>query len=147
MAFSELFFLNIEFSEIIISSIDIIINIYSYNIISITLLIYIYRYKEVWGMEVGKRISFFRQQQGLTINKLANLAGISQSYLRDIELGNKQPTVEYLSYICDALNISLSDFFDDSVQKKISEDPLIKAIFRLNERQKEALLAFLNTLK
>ena len=35
----------------------------------------------------------------------------------------------------------------DSVQKKISEDPLIKTIFRLNERQKEALLAFLNTLK
>ena len=98
-------------------------------------------------MDVGSRISFFRQQQGLTINKLANLAGISQSYLRDIELGNKQPTVEYLSYICDALNISLADFFDDSLQKKISEDPLTKAIYELNENQKNALLEFLKTMK
>ena len=98
-------------------------------------------------MEIGKRITFFRQQQGLTINKLANMAGISQSYLRDIELGNKQPTVEYLSYICGALHITLSDFFDDSIQEKISEDPLIKAILRLNENQRNALLTFLNTLK
>lgn len=98
-------------------------------------------------MEVGKRITFYRQQQGLTTNKLANLSGLSQSYLRDIELGKKNPTVESLSYICDALNISLSDFFDDSVQEKISEDPLIKTILKLNKNQRNALLTFLNTLE
>lgn len=38
------------------------------------------------------------------------MAGISQSYLRDVELGNKNPTVEVLSYLCDALGISLLDF-------------------------------------
>ena len=46
--------------------------------------------------DVGARIKELRIKSGLTVNGLANKAGISQSYLRDIELGNKQPTVEYL---------------------------------------------------
>lgn len=41
------------------------------------------------------------------------LSGISQSYLRDIELGNKNPTVEILSIICSALEITLQDFFHE----------------------------------
>ena len=38
-------------------------------------------------MNVADRIKYFRQKNGITVNKLANMAGISQSYLRDIELG------------------------------------------------------------
>ena len=60
--------------------------------------------------DVSERIKYFRTKKGLTVNALANRAGISQSYLRDIELGNKKPTVEYLEYICEALNISLVTF-------------------------------------
>ena len=55
-------------------------------------------------MNVGKRITFFRTAKNYSVNKLATLSGISQSYLRDIELGNKNPTIEILSYICEALN-------------------------------------------
>ena len=61
-------------------------------------------------MNVGKRITFFRTAKNYSVNKLATLSGISQSYLRDIELGNKNPTIEILSYICEALNISLREF-------------------------------------
>jgi len=61
-------------------------------------------------MDVGKRIVELRQQRKLTTNKLANLSGTSQSYLREVELGNKNPTVELLSYICQGLPISLHDF-------------------------------------
>ena len=53
---------------------------------------------------------FFRHRKNYSVNKLATLSGISQSYLRDIELGNKNPTIEILSYICEALNISLREF-------------------------------------
>lgn len=91
-------------------------------------------------MDVGIRISQLRKEKNLTVNKLANLAGISQSYLRDIELGNKQPTVEYLSYICDALGITLEYFFAKE------SDPLSEAILKLSPSQRDALLVFLKTL-
>jgi len=97
-------------------------------------------------MEIGKRITYFRTAKHYTVNKLATLAGISQSYLRDIELGNKNPTVEIVSYICDALGISLSEFFDDETQTILQGDPLITKIYELNAEQRAALLAFLNTL-
>ena len=56
------------------------------------------------------RIKELREAKGYTINKLASQAGISQIFLRDIELGNKKPTVDTLDAICWALDISLSDF-------------------------------------
>ena len=50
-------------------------------------------------IEVGKRITELRTRKGITVNKLAYMAGISQNYLRLIELGKTQPTIEYLQYI------------------------------------------------
>lgn len=95
---------------------------------------------------VGERINYFRSLKHISVNKLANMAGISQSYLRDIELGNKNPTIEILSLLCRALEISLSDFFNDEQSTKIFEDPLVERIYQLNGEQKEALLAFLETI-
>lgn len=65
-------------------------------------------------MDVGKRIIELREKKKISTNKLANISGISQSYLRDIESNKKNPTVETLSYICYGLDISLQDFFNES---------------------------------
>ena len=60
-------------------------------------------------MQVGQRIHELRKHKNYTLNKLANLSGVSQSYLRDIEFGNKNPTIAFLSIICQTLDISLKD--------------------------------------
>lgn len=97
-------------------------------------------------MDVGKRITCLRTAKNYSVNKLANLSGISQSYLRDIELGNKNPTVEILSIICNTLEISLRDFFDKNEFNSISEDPLLYKIYQLNSAQRTALMNFLDTM-
>lgn len=97
-------------------------------------------------MDIGERIIFLRTTKQYSVNKLANLAGISQSYLRDIELGNKNPTVEILSYICDALDLSLSDFFNDKKFDSIASDPLTEKLYRLTPKQKSALMDFLDSM-
>lgn len=93
-------------------------------------------------MDVGARIKYLREKKKITVNKLANLSGISQSYLRDIELGNKQPTIEYLEYICYGLGITLKEFFHADNSDSTIED----AAARLNEKQKALLIEFLNSL-
>lgn len=95
-------------------------------------------------MNVGERIKYFREQKSITVNKLANLAGVSQSYLREIELGKKQPTVEYLEYICWALNISLKEFFsvDDSSVHPI----LATALSKMDTEEQLKLADFLNSM-
>ena len=93
-------------------------------------------------MDVGARIRYFREQRGISVNKLANLSGVSQSYLRDIELGNTQPTVEYLEYICYGLGVSLKSFFDTDA----GLDPLDAAVAKLDGKQKKLLTEFLQSL-
>ena len=97
-------------------------------------------------MDISARIKFFREQKGYTVNRLANIAGISQSYLRSVELGQKNPTVETLSEICWALDISLKDFFDDDTLASLQKDELLREIYRLTPKQRQNLANFLKSL-
>ncbi len=96
---------------------------------------------------IGKRITFFREKKKMTVNKLATEAGLSQSHLRDIELENKIPSVETLYYICSALGLSLKEFFDDNTESLLVDNPIIEKIYHMNKKQRDALLAFLNTIE
>lgn len=96
---------------------------------------------------VGKRVSELRKRKNMSVNKLANLSGISQSYLRDIELGNKNPTVEIVYLICTTLGITLRDFFNDCEGTDFINDPLIERIYKLESNQRECLLAFLKSME
>ena len=91
--------------------------------------------------EVGERVTALREEKKLTKNALANLAGISPTYINDIEAGRKCPTVEYLGYLCDALGVTLRDFFSvDDKNDRLSIDSL-------TARQKAAFENFLRELK
>lgn len=95
-------------------------------------------------MDIGNRLTQLRKEKGLTTNKLANMAGVSQSHLREIELGKRNPTVEILSYFCDALDISLSNFFKED-NADISP-VLLTAIEKLNIEQQKSLSEFIETM-
>lgn len=53
-------------------------------------------------MDVGKRIAQLREARGWTTNRLANMCGLSQSFLRAVELGEKGISVENLQVVCAA---------------------------------------------
>ena len=93
-------------------------------------------------MDISKRLISLRQQCGLTQNGLAERAGVSQSHLRRVELGQADITVSHLELLCDAMSISLKEFFDDAA----NEDEIAVAFSRLSPKQKKLLLAFLESL-
>lgn len=96
-------------------------------------------------MNVGERIKYFREKKNITVNKLANLSGISQSYLREIELGTKQPTVEYLEYICFGLKISLQEFFSENNEE--INPFLMSALRKLNNDEQQKLAELIDIMK
>lgn len=93
-------------------------------------------------MEVSKRLSALRTLCGLTQNRLAELAGVSQSHLRRVELGEADITVSHLQLLCDAMGITLREFFDDEP----NVDEIDLAVSKLSPKQKKLLLAFLDSL-
>lgn len=99
-------------------------------------------------INIGKRIAYFRTSRGFSVNYLANQAGISQSYLREIEMGHyDNPSVDVLDAICGSLGISLSEFFDDQKDVRNSNDSLIEEIKYMNPEQREQLRQFLHIIR
>ncbi len=93
-------------------------------------------------MEVGKRIEELREKRGYSQNRLAEWAGVSQTHLRRVELGEADITVGHLRLICDALGISLKDFFSESDET----DEITAAVSALSVKQRKLLSEFLKSL-
>ena len=62
-------------------------------------------------MDIGKRLIALRECCGFTQNGLAERAGVSQTHLRRVELGQADITVGHLQLLCDAMSISMQEFF------------------------------------
>lgn len=96
--------------------------------------------------EVGKRIKQLREQKNLKKNTLANLAGVSPTYIDKLENGERCPTVEYLGYICFGLGITLAEFFRESDEQKELNATVQNLTARLSPKQQIMLLDFLKTI-
>ena len=93
-------------------------------------------------MDVGERIRLLREKAGFSQNELAGRAGVSQTHLRRVELGQSGITIDHLQMVCDALGISLKEFFDFATE----QDEFSEATANLSPKQKQLLLAFLKSL-
>jgi transcriptional regulator with XRE-family HTH domain len=93
-------------------------------------------------MDVGMRLAALRKKCGYTQNGLAERAGVSQTHLRRVERGEADITVGHLQLLCDAMNISLKDFFEEASDI----DEITTAISKLSLKQKKLLAAFLESL-
>lgn len=91
--------------------------------------------------EVGLRIGFYRQKRNMTQYALAYKAGVSPTYIYQLERGTKSPTVEYLGYICQALDLTLEEFF-----KPIDDVKTADFIDGLTTEQRKLLNEFFTSL-
>ena len=66
---------------------------------------------------IGCAIEIFRKDRRMTKSALAEFAWLERRYLREIEQGEKKPTVNAVYSICDALGISPLEFF-----RKVEEE-------------------------
>ena len=68
------------------------------------------------GEACRERIIALCNERGMTLNKLAIISGITQSTLNNIISGrNKSTTVSTIKKICDGLEISVLEFFEDGI--------------------------------
>ena len=93
-------------------------------------------------MDVSKRLISLREKCGLTQNGLAERAGVSQTHLRRVELGQADITVGHLQLLCDAMGISIQEFFSEET----NADEISAAFSKLSPKQKTLLVTFLESL-
>ena len=94
-------------------------------------------------MDISKRLITLREQCSYTQNGLAERAGVSQTHLRRVELGQADITVGHLQLLCDAMGITLQEFFNTEERH---DDELSIALSKLTPKQKKLLIAFIESL-
>lgn len=62
-------------------------------------------------MDIVKKIDKLRKEKGWSINKLAVEAMLTQSTVSNMFKSGAEPKISTLKCICDALGVTLSDFF------------------------------------
>ncbi len=68
------------------------------------------------GEAVKLRVLNICEEKHITVNKLATLSGLTQSTLNNIVSGrNNSATISTIKKICDGVNITIQDFFNDDL--------------------------------
>lgn len=70
---------------------------------------------------LGKRIRGLREARNLTQEKLSSLAGFTQKYLGEVERGTGNITIELLTKLAGALDVSLSAILETDHEQSLEE--------------------------
>lgn len=97
---------------------------------------------------VGKRVRAERLSANLTMEALAERAGISPGFIAHIERGQKFPTIRTIERIAQALNLDISELISEpTLPEKLN--PAITKILRLlkekSARQQNLILELVKT--
>ncbi len=88
--------------------------------------------------EVLERVLSLTKQKGWSLYKLALEAGITQSTITNMFSRKTYPSIKTLMQICDALGISLSEFFNLN-DEELNEELLSKYNLLSSSQQKSVL--------
>ncbi len=75
------------------------------------------------GEAVRLRILELCAKQGISVNKLCNISGVTQSTVNNIMSGrNNSTTVSTIKKLCDGLEITVTEFFEADVFNNLEQE-------------------------
>ena len=75
------------------------------------------------GTAVKERILKLCTINNISLNKLGTISGVTQSTLNNIVSGrNNSATISTIKKICDGLEISIQEFFDDPLFENLEQE-------------------------
>ena len=98
--------------------------------------------------KIGDRIRQYRSIRGITQEELAYMIGSSSAYICNVELGKKKPSLQMLSEIADAMNLTVNDFLYDRKPSDTDSITDILALFNQEKQQRiiRHLTEFIQTI-
>ncbi len=100
-------------------------------------------------MNISKKLKDIRKTKGISVYKLSQLSGVSETHIRDLERGDRNPSIDTLYKLSVPLGISLSELLNETGDVSYlneKEKTLINCFRCLTGDKADALLAFLKTL-
>ena len=94
------------------------------------------------NLRLGRRIRALRTEQGMTQERLANMAMLSGKFLGEVERGASTISIDRLTKVAEVLGVELKDFLENEHERSRTE--LIQEIIRLapNLNDKDAKIVY-----
>lgn len=89
---------------------------------------------------VAKRVSSLRVTKGISARVMSLSLGMSENYVNSVENGKLSPSLEVLEYICEYLDISIKDFFNDDKTAPTMQNELLELTTGLQNTQMQSLI-------
>lgn len=96
---------------------------------------------------IAERITKLRLQKDISARNMSLSIGLGEGYISHIENRKNMPSIQVLYYICDYLDISIKEFFDDETEEPVLISRIVKEIKKLDVKSLEQLLGFIKTVK
>ena len=75
------------------------------------------------GEAVKERILELCQERNISVNKLSNMSGVTQSTVNNIISGrNNSTTISTIKKLCDGLEITVEDFFHSELFRNLEQE-------------------------
>ncbi len=100
-------------------------------------------------MDIAERLKTARKAKDLSVYKLSQLTGVSETHIRDLERGDRNPSFDTLNRLVKPLGLSLADMFKESEDVSYlsnDEKELVECYRMLSDDKADKLLQFLKTL-
>ena len=100
-------------------------------------------------MDISKRLKNLRTAKKVSVYRLSQLSGVSETHIRDLERGDRNPSIDTISKLATAMGLSLPELLnetDNANYLNFKEQTLVECFRNLSDDKADALLAFLKTL-
>lgn len=65
-------------------------------------------------MDISKRLKEIRKAKEISVYKLSQLSGVSETHIRDLERGDRNPSLDTISKIAVAMGLSLPELLNET---------------------------------
>lgn len=100
-------------------------------------------------MDIASRLKKIRTAKGYSVYKLSQLSGVSETHIRDLERGERNPSLDTIDRIAKTFGMSLSELLNEDITVSYltdKEKEILDCYRMLPENSSDALLTFLKTL-
>jgi transcriptional regulator with XRE-family HTH domain len=100
-------------------------------------------------MDIAERLKKAQIAKNFSVYKLSQISGVSETHIRDLKRGDRNPSFDTLSRSVKPLGLTLAEMFRDSEVVSYlnsNERELVECYRMLSDERAEKLLQFLKTL-
>ena len=95
---------------------------------------------------IRDRISSLREEKGISERKMSLDLGHSTSYIRSIISGRSMPSMVEFLYICEYLDISPQEFFNEKKSTSLVQQKAIDYIYHMSDEDISLLVQFMERI-